>query len=73
MVCGYPTGKDDCVVCSGSLVYLHSDCATAKMYERQHLEEQSPAPPPRKKAKLAKQGTASTAVKGKSKQPSKMK
>ena len=21
MVCGYPTGKDDCVVCSGSLTF----------------------------------------------------
>ena len=46
---------------------IAQDYATSKRYERQHLEEQSPAPPPRKKAKLAKQGTTSTAVKGKSK------
>ena len=52
---------------------ITQDYATAKRYKRQHLEEQSPAPPLQKKAKLAKQGTASIAVKGKSKQPSKMK
>ena len=45
---------------------IAQDYATTKIYERQYLEEQSPAPP-QKKAKLAKQGTASTAVKGKSK------
>ena len=47
------------------MLEITQDYATAKRYERQHLEEQSPAPPPRKNATLAKQGTASTAVKGK--------
>ena len=81
-ILGYPTADDPFMVDTDARWLPVRDKSARNRPGLRHCqdvrkatpsEEQSPAPPPRKKAKLAKQGTASTAVKGKSKQPSKTK